>query len=93
MTSSCEKNYKHFINYKDDDHRIKPLRIMLLRTSAYVKCCNGETKWVSFFIEDDELLGTYINIWNKSSSSIKKELDCKPIYNKKKSENQNKVLR
>ena len=46
-----------------------------------------------FFIEDDELLGTYNNIWNKSSSSIKKELDCKPIYNKTKSENQNKVLR
>ena len=51
MTSSCEKNYKHFINYKDDDHRIKPLRIMLLRTSAYVKCCNGETKWMSFLLK------------------------------------------
>ena len=31
-------------------------------------------------IEDDELLK---NIWNKVSQSIKKELDSKPIYNKK----------
>ena len=36
-----------------------------------------------FFIEDDELLGTYINIWNKSSSSIKKNLIANPSTIKK----------
>ena len=41
-------------------------------------------------IEDDELLKNYI--WNKVSQSIKKELDSKPIYNKKNSENQYKIL-
>ena len=35
-----------------------------------------------FFIEDDELLEIYNGIWNKVSNSIKKELDCEPIYNK-----------
>ena len=35
------------------------------------------------FIEDDKSLGTYSSIWNSVSNSIKKEHDCKPIYNKK----------
>ena len=44
-----------------------------------------------FFIHDYELLETYNGIWNgvlkvlvlKKYYSIKKELDCEPIYNKK----------
>ena len=36
-----------------------------------------------FFIGDDQLLETYNNIWKKVSNSIKKELDCEPIYDKK----------
>ena len=35
----------------------------------------------AFFIEDDELLETYINIWNRFRIALK-ILDCKPIYNK-----------
>ena len=36
------------------------------------------------FIEGDELLERYMkDIWNKVSNSIKKELACGPIYNKK----------
>ena len=34
-----------------------------------------------FFIENDELLEKYSNIWKYCN--IKKELDCKPIHNKK----------
>ena len=29
MVSSSKKNYKHFIGYKDDHHKVKPLLIML----------------------------------------------------------------
>ena len=36
----------------DDDYKIKPLRTMLPKTSAYVKSCDGETKWIYFLIED-----------------------------------------
>ena len=36
-----------------------------------------------FFIENDELLEKCNGIWNKVSNGIKKELDCKPIHNKK----------
>ena len=68
MVSSGEKNYKFFIGYKDNDHKIKALRIMFPKTSAYVKSCDGETKWMYFFIEDDELLEIYNDIWNKVSN-------------------------
>ena len=38
---------------------------------------------VFFFIEYDVLLEAYNNIRNRARNSIKKQLDCEPIYNKK----------
>ena len=49
MVSSGEKKYKHFIGYKDDDHKIKPLRIILPETSAQVKSYDGGIKWIFFY--------------------------------------------
>ena len=37
----------------DDDYKIKPLHIMLLKTSTYVKNYDHKTKWMYFLIEDD----------------------------------------
>ena len=42
-----EKNYKYLIGYLYDD-KIKPLHIMLPKTSAYVKSYDGQTKWMFF---------------------------------------------
>ena len=36
-----------------------------------------------FLIEDDDLPEKYNTIWNKVSADIKKEFECKPVYNKK----------
>ena len=44
-----EKNYKYFIGYLYDNHKVKPLRIMLPKTSTYVKSYDGQTKWMYFF--------------------------------------------
>ena len=44
-----EKNYKYFIGYLYNDHKVKPLQIMLPKTSAYVKSYDGQTKWMFFF--------------------------------------------
>ena len=45
MVSSGEKTYKYFIGYKDDDgYKIKSLRIILPKKSAYVKSYDGENK-------------------------------------------------
>ena len=38
------------------DHKIKPLHIMLPKTSAYVKGYHGQTRWKYFLIENDDLL-------------------------------------
>ena len=40
---------------------------MLPRTRTYVKIYDGQTKWMHFLIEDDELLTKYNTIWNKSA--------------------------
>ena len=37
MFSLGQKNYKKFIGYKNEDHKIKPLHIMPPKTSTYVK--------------------------------------------------------
>ena len=66
-----------------DDYKIKPLHIMLPKTSPYVKGCNGKTKWICFAIKDDFFLEKYNTIWDKVSANIKKEFDSEPVYQKK----------
>ena len=53
MVSPGEPNYKYFIGYKDDDYKIKSLRIMLPKINGYVECYGGETSWMIFLINDD----------------------------------------
>ena len=60
--SSGEKNYKYFIGYLYNDRKVKPLHIMLPKTSADVKNYDGQTKWMYFLSEDDDLLEKYNTI-------------------------------
>ena len=55
---------------------------MLPKTSAYVKSYDGQTKWMYFFIKDDDLLQKYNSIWGKVNADIKKGFDSEPVYNK-----------
>ena len=50
-----EKTYKYFIGYLYNN-LVKPLHIMLPKTSTYVNIYDGQTEWMYFLIEDDELL-------------------------------------
>ena len=77
-----EKNYKYFIGYLYNGNKVKPLNIILPKTSAYVKGCYGKTKWINFLIEDADLLEKYNTIWDKVSADIKKEFDIEPVYDK-----------
>ena len=54
--SSGEKNYKYFIGYFYNDHKVKSLHTMLPKTNDYVKIYDGQTKWMLFLIENDECL-------------------------------------
>ena len=55
-----------------NDNRVKPLHIILPKTSAYVKSYDKHTKWVHFLIEHDDLLEKYNIIWDKVSADMKK---------------------
>ena len=55
---------------------------MLPKTTAYVKSYDGQTKWMYFLIENDDLLEKYNTIWDKVSVDIKREFDSKSVYNK-----------
>ena len=55
-----------------NDHKVKPLHVMLPKTSAYVKRYDGQTKWMYFLIQDDDLLEKCNTIWDKVSADIKK---------------------
>ena len=79
IVSFGEENHKCLMGYKDDDYKIKPLFIILPKTSStYIKNYDGETKWMIFLIKDDDLLKKYNSIWNKASNSIKRTLTANP---------------
>ena len=65
-----EKNFNYFISYLYNGNKIKPINIMLTKTSAFVKGYYGQTKWMYFLIEDDDLSEKYD--WDKVSADIKK---------------------
>ena len=75
-----KKTYKDFIGYLYNDLKVKPLHVMLPKTSAYVNYCDGKTKWIYFLIEDDDLLEKYNAIWDKVSADVKNEFYSEPIY-------------
>ena len=77
-----EKNYTYFIGYLCNDDKVKPLNIMLPKTSTYVKRYDRQTKWMHFLIKDDDLLKKYNTNWDKVNADIKKEFDNELVYNK-----------
>ena len=55
---------------------------MLPKTSTYVKSYDGQTKWLYFLTENDDLLEKYNTIWDKTTADMEKEFDSEPLYNK-----------
>ena len=45
-----------------DNHKVRPLHIILPKTTAYVKNYDEQTKWMYFLIEDDDLFEKYNTI-------------------------------
>ena len=62
----------------DVDYKIKLLFRMPKKMNACVKSRNGETNWMYFLIENDDLLKKYNNIWNNIKNSIKENLIANP---------------
>ena len=62
-----EKNHKYVFGYLYNDNKVKPLHAMPPKARAYVKSYDGQTKWMYFLTEDDDLLGKYNTLCNKVS--------------------------
>ena len=62
----------NFIGYLDDDYNINPLHILLPKTSVNIKGCDSETKWMHLLTENDELLKTCNDIWEKGRFFIRR---------------------
>ena len=45
------KTLDFFISYKSDNHKIKPLHIILPKASSYVKNYDGKIKWMYFLLK------------------------------------------
>ena len=74
-----EKSYKYYSSCLYNDHKVRPMHKMLLKTSAYVKTYDEETKWMYFLIEDDDFLEKYNAIWDKAVADITKEFDNETV--------------
>ena len=59
-----EKNYEYFIDNLYNDHKVKPLQIMIPKMSAYLNGYDGQTKCMYLLTDDDDLLGKYNTIWD-----------------------------
>ena len=46
---------------------------MVPKTRVHVKINNGQTKWMYFLIDDDDLLKKYSTTWDKINADIKKK--------------------
>ena len=58
------------------------MHIMLPKTTAYIKIYDGQTIWMYFLIEDDDLLEKYNTILDKVSADIQKNFDSESVYKK-----------
>ena len=54
---------------------------MLPKASAYVKSYDGQTKWMYFFIKEDDLLQKYNTISDYVTADIKNKFDSESVYN------------
>ena len=65
---------------------------MLSKTRVHVKSYDDQTKWITFLIEDDDLLEKYNILWDKVTSDVKREFDSKLLYKKSLLKTKNKIL-
>ena len=71
MLGKWGKNgFKFFIGYKNDEKA----NFLCIKMSESVNRFKG-TKYMSFFIKDDQLLKKYKEIWYKNSNTMQKGFD------------------
>ena len=79
-----DDGFKYFLGYLHDEDVIRPLCIILLQMSGYIKYFDNGGKNMSFKIESDEhVYSKYTEICNKSKNSLNVKCHSQPIYDDK----------
>ena len=76
-----DDGFKYFIGYMEGNI-IKPLCIILLQMSGYIKYFENDGKNMSFMIKND-VLDKCNEIWNKIKEELNIKFDSTPVYDKK----------
>ena len=58
-----DEGFKYFISYQEDEI-VKLLCIILPQMSGYIKYFKNSSKYMPFFVRDDNVLDKYNQIWN-----------------------------
>ena len=74
--------FKYFIGYKEGKI-IKPLCIILLQMTGYIKYFENGGKNMSFIVKDDMHLNKYNEIWNKIKETLSIKFHSMPVYDEK----------
>ena len=74
--------FKYFIGYKEGKI-IKPLCIILLQMTGYIKHFENGGKNMSFIVKDDMHLNKYNEIWNKIKETLSIKFHSMPVYDEK----------
>ena len=76
------KGFRYFIGYKDDNI-IRPLCIILLQMSGYIKYFENGGKNTSLLLKYGSVLVKYIEIWNNVKKTLNAKFQSMPVYDEK----------
>ena len=71
------EDFKYFIGYQEGEV-VKPLCIILLQMSGYIKYFKNGCKNMSFFIKGDNMLDEYNEIWDVIKKKLKRQFHSLP---------------
>ena len=76
------EGFKHFIDYQEGGI-VKPLCIILLQMSGYIKYFENGGKNMSFLIKDNEMLEEYQHIWDVIQDKLGIKFHSEPVHDYK----------
>ena len=74
-----DDGFKYFIGYQEGEI-VKPLCIILLQMSGYIKYFENGGKSMSFMVKDDYVLDKYNKIWDKIKNKLNIKFHSMPVY-------------
>ena len=77
-----DDGFKYFIGYKKGEI-VKPLCIILLQMTGYIKYFENRRKNMSFMVKNDDVLDKYNEIWDKIKVKLGIKFHSTPVFDEK----------